>query len=59
MRTILVLLVLSLTIVAIPSTAEAHTDACLSDATVAKCMADCVYNHLKTALPHNCYIIVT
>ena len=59
MRATLVVLALCLMAVALPASAEAHTGACLSDATVVSCMAKCAADHLKSAtdLPHLCYII--
>lgn len=61
MKATLLVLALCLAVVALPASAEAHTDACLSDVTVVSCMADCTLDHLRpvTALPHMCYIIVS
>lgn len=61
MKATLVVLTLCLAVVALPAPTEAHTASCYSDITVAKCMAQCVADHTRpvTALPHNCYIIVS
>lgn len=60
MKATLVLLALCLAVVALPASAEAHQDSCMSDMTLPKCLAQCVADHTRpvTALPHWCAIIV-
>ena len=54
MKTLLVLLALSLALVALPATAEAHGEACFYGDF--GCYADCQAGHLKRLLsePHSC-----